>query len=95
MSEQDAFERILASLHEARLDDTHWPVTGGPEPLREERVDLVKERWNFEEQRTNRRHALAPPVDMTLYSFASRGCGNLHLPPEVSDGLRPTPPRVS
>ena len=27
MSDQDAFERILASLHEAMLDDTLWPVT--------------------------------------------------------------------
>ena len=27
MSDQDAFERILASLHDAMLDDTHWPDT--------------------------------------------------------------------
>ena len=27
MSGQDAFERILASLYEAMLDDTHWPAT--------------------------------------------------------------------
>ena len=27
MDERDAFERILASLHEAMLDDTHWPAT--------------------------------------------------------------------
>ena len=27
MSEQDAFERILASLYDAMLDDRHWPVT--------------------------------------------------------------------
>lgn len=27
MSQQDKFERTLASLHEAMLDDTHWPVT--------------------------------------------------------------------
>ena len=27
MSEQDAFERILASLYEAMLDDAHWPTT--------------------------------------------------------------------
>ena len=27
MSEQPAFERILASLHDAMLDDTHWPAT--------------------------------------------------------------------
>ena len=27
MSRQDAFERILASLHEAMLDDDHWLVT--------------------------------------------------------------------
>lgn len=26
MSERRAFDRILASLHEATLDDTHWPV---------------------------------------------------------------------
>ena len=26
MSQQDAFDRILASLHEAALDDTRWPV---------------------------------------------------------------------
>ena len=24
MSERDAFERILASLYEAMLDDAHW-----------------------------------------------------------------------
>ena len=27
MSDQDAFERILAALHAATLDDTHWPTT--------------------------------------------------------------------
>ncbi len=27
MSERDAFDRILASLHEATLDDTRWPAT--------------------------------------------------------------------
>ena len=27
MSGHDAFERILASLYEAMLDDTHWPAT--------------------------------------------------------------------
>ena len=27
MSQQDAFERILASLHQATLDDAHWPAT--------------------------------------------------------------------
>ena len=27
MSQQDLFERILASLHEATLDDAHWPAT--------------------------------------------------------------------
>ena len=27
MSDQDAFERILASLYEAMLDDTYWPAT--------------------------------------------------------------------
>lgn len=27
MSDQDAFDRILASLHAAILDDTHWPAT--------------------------------------------------------------------
>ena len=25
MSDQDAFERILASLYDAMLDDTRWP----------------------------------------------------------------------
>ena len=29
MSEQDAFERILASLHEAMLDDARWIATSG------------------------------------------------------------------
>ena len=29
MSRQDLFERILSSLHEAVLDDTHWPATSG------------------------------------------------------------------
>ena len=27
MSDQDAFEQILASLYEAMVDDTHWPAT--------------------------------------------------------------------
>ena len=27
MSEQSAFERIVASLHDAMLDDSHWPAT--------------------------------------------------------------------
>ena len=27
MTERDAFDRILASLHEARIDDTHWLQT--------------------------------------------------------------------
>ena len=27
MSEQNAFERILASLYDAMLDDTRWPAT--------------------------------------------------------------------
>ncbi len=27
MSERDAFDRILGSLHEAALDDAHWPAT--------------------------------------------------------------------
>ena len=27
MSDQDAFERILASLYDAMLDDAHWPAT--------------------------------------------------------------------
>ena len=27
MSEQEAFERVLASLHEAMLDETRWPAT--------------------------------------------------------------------
>ena len=27
MSDQDAFERTLASLYDAMLDDTHWPTT--------------------------------------------------------------------
>ena len=27
MSEQNAFDRILVSLHEAMLDDAHWPAT--------------------------------------------------------------------
>ena len=27
MSQQDAFNRILASLHEAAFDDAQWPVT--------------------------------------------------------------------
>ena len=29
MSQQDALQRILASLHEAVLDDSHWPATSG------------------------------------------------------------------
>lgn len=29
MSERDAFDRILASLHEAALDDTRWPEASG------------------------------------------------------------------
>ena len=27
MSEHDLFGRVLASLHEATLDDVHWPAT--------------------------------------------------------------------
>ena len=27
MNSQDAFERILAALYDARLDDTRWPAT--------------------------------------------------------------------
>ena len=27
MSDQDAFERILAALHDAMLDDSRWPAT--------------------------------------------------------------------
>ena len=27
MSHRDTFERVLASLHDATLDDTHWPIT--------------------------------------------------------------------
>ena len=27
MNNQDAFARILASLYDAMLDDTHWPAT--------------------------------------------------------------------
>ena len=27
MSEPPAFERVLASLYDAMLDDTHWPAT--------------------------------------------------------------------
>ena len=30
MSGHDAFERILTSLHEAMLDDVHWPTTTAP-----------------------------------------------------------------
>ena len=29
MSDQELFERILGSLHEAALDDAHWPATAG------------------------------------------------------------------
>ena len=29
MSERDAFDGILASLHEASLDDARWPATSG------------------------------------------------------------------
>ncbi|MDE0001854.1 MAG: helix-turn-helix transcriptional regulator [Rhodospirillaceae bacterium] len=29
MSERELFERILGSLHEAALDDAHWPATAG------------------------------------------------------------------
>ncbi len=29
MSQNDLFDRILASLHEATLDDSHWPATAG------------------------------------------------------------------
>ena len=27
MSDKDAFDAILASLHKAMLDDAHWPAT--------------------------------------------------------------------
>ena len=29
MSQRDAFDRVLASLYEAPLDDAHWPATAG------------------------------------------------------------------
>ena len=29
MKNPDAFERILASLYEAMLDETRWPATSG------------------------------------------------------------------
>ena len=29
MGQQDRFDRILASLHDATLDDAHWPATAG------------------------------------------------------------------
>ena len=31
MSDQDAFERILASLHDATLNAAQWPVHLGPD----------------------------------------------------------------
>ncbi len=30
MSEPPAFERVMASLYDAMLDDTRWPATSGP-----------------------------------------------------------------
>ena len=38
MSEQSAFERIVASLHDAMLDDSHWPTTSA---LIDEACDLT------------------------------------------------------
>ena len=38
MSDQEAFERILASLYDAMLDDTHWPATSA---LIDEACDLT------------------------------------------------------
>ena len=38
MSEQSAFERIVASLHDAMLDDSHWPATSA---LIDEACDLT------------------------------------------------------
>ena len=38
MSEQSAFERIVASLHDAMLDDSHWPATSA---LIDEACDLA------------------------------------------------------
>ena len=38
MSDQDAFERILASLYDAMLDDSHWPTTSA---LIDEACDLT------------------------------------------------------
>ena len=31
MKTPDAFERILASLYDAMLDETRWPATLGPD----------------------------------------------------------------
>ena len=31
MNNQDAFTRILASVYDAMLDDTHWPGHLGPD----------------------------------------------------------------
>ena len=31
MSEPAAFERVLASLYDAKLDDTHWSATSAPD----------------------------------------------------------------
>ena len=38
MGEQDAFERIVASLHDAMLDDSRWPATSA---LIDEACDLT------------------------------------------------------
>ena len=38
MTDQDAFERILASLYDAMLDDTRWPATSA---LIDEACDLT------------------------------------------------------
>ena len=38
ISEQSAFERIVASLHDAMLDDSHWPATSA---LIDEACDLT------------------------------------------------------
>ena len=63
MSEASAFDRILASLHEAVLDDTHWPTTSA---LMDEACRMSGNFLTFAQGRY-------PDPDLYLVRFCFRG----------------------
>ena len=46
MNERDTFDRILASLHEAALDDARWAETSALIPLCQHQRD-TRYLWNY------------------------------------------------